>query len=118
MLREVGLVLFLACVGVRVGDQFVATLTQGDGLIWMAWATLITLVPVLTVGIVARAVYRVDYPSLCGLLVGSMTGAPALSFATDLTGSEAPNISYATVYPLVMLLRVLSAQAIVMLLVR
>ncbi len=118
MLREVGLVLFLACVGVRVGDQFVATLTQGDGLIWMAWATLITLAPVLVVGIVARAVFRVDYSSLCGLLVGSMTGAPALSFATDLTGSEAPNISYATVYPLVMLLRVLSAQAIVMLLVR
>ncbi len=118
ILREVGIVLFLACVGLRAGDQFLATLVNGDGLRWMAWATLITLVPLLVVALVARAVYRVNYLSLCGLLAGSMTDPPALAFATNITGSDAPNVSYATVYPLVMLLRVLSAQAIVLLLVR
>ncbi|BCW97290.1 MAG: putative transport protein [Armatimonadota bacterium] len=118
ILREVGIVLFLACVGLRAGDQFVATLVNGDGLQWMAWATLITLVPLLVVALVARAIYRVNYLSLCGLLAGSMTDPPALAFATNITGSDAPNVSYATVYPLVMLLRVLSAQAIVLLLVR
>jgi putative transport protein len=118
ILREVGIVLFLACVGLRAGDQFVATLVNGDGLRWMAWATLITLVPLLVVALVARAIYRVNYLSLCGLLAGSMTDPPALAFATNITGSDAPNVSYATVYPLVMLLRVLSAQAIVLLLVR
>ncbi|MGQ9808901.1 MAG: putative transporter [Armatimonadota bacterium] len=118
ILREVGIVLFLACVGLRAGDQFVATLVNGDGLRWMAWATLITLVPLLVVALIARAIYRVNYLSLCGLLAGSMTDPPALAFATNITGSDAPNVSYATVYPLVMLLRVLSAQAIVLLLVR
>lgn len=118
MLREVGIVMFLACVGLRAGDQFVATLTRGDGFAWMAWATLITLVPLLVVALIARAVYRVNYLSLCGVLAGSMTDPPALAFATGMTGTDAPNVSYATVYPLVMLLRVLSAQAIVMLLVR
>ncbi|MEJ5299101.1 MAG: putative transporter, partial [Armatimonadota bacterium] len=115
ILREVGIVLFLACVGLRAGDQFVATLVNGDGLQWMAWATIITLAPLLVVALVARAIYRVNYLSLCGLLAGSMTDPPALAFATNITGSDAPNVSYATVYPLVMLLRVLSAQAIVLL---
>ncbi len=114
ILREVGIVLFLASVGLMSGDKFLATL-QGPGLTWMALAAIITLVPLLAVGFIARAVYKLNYLSICGLLAGSMTDPPALAFAGAITGSEAPSVSYATVYPLVMLLRVLSAQAIVLL---
>ncbi len=117
MMREVGIVLFLSCVGLRAGEEFVATLTHGNGLEWMAWAMLITLVPLLTVAFIARAFYRLNFVSLCGLLAGSMTDPPALAFAISLNNSDAPSISYATVYPMVMLARVVTAQAIVMLLV-
>lgn len=116
VLREVGIALFLACVGLRSGDKFIETLVAGDGLFWMGMGALITLAPLVLVGLAARAIYRVNYLSLCGLLAGSMTDPPALAFAGSITGSDAPNISYATVYPLVMLLRVLSAQLMVLLL--
>jgi putative transport protein len=116
MLREIGIVLFLACVGLKSGDQFINTLTQGAGFYWMAMAGLITIVPILTIGFVGRLIYKVNYLTLCGLLAGSMTDPPALAFAGTITGSEAPSVSYATVYPLVMLLRVLSAQTMVLIL--
>jgi putative transport protein len=115
MLRELGIVLFLACVGLNSGDTFVATL-KGPGLLWMLYAALVTLVPLLVVAMIARAYFKLNYLTLCGLLAGSMTDPPALAFAGAMTGSDAPSVSYATVYPLVMLLRVLSAQAMVMLL--
>jgi len=115
LLREVGIVLFLAAVGLRSGDQFLQTLA-GPGLLWMGYGALITLVPLLVVGFAARIFYKLNYLSLCGLLAGSMTDPPALAFAGAMTGSESPSIAYATVYPLVMLLRVLSAQAMVILL--
>jgi putative transport protein len=114
LLREVGIVLFLACVGLKSGDRFVATLTEGHGLYWMACGVVITLLPLLLVAFFARLVYKLDYFSLCGLLAGSMTDPPALAFAGSLTGSEVPSIAYATVYPLVMLLRVLAAQGMVL----
>jgi len=114
MLREVGITLFLACVGLKAGDKFIHTLTQGDGLYWMACATLITLVPILVVGIYARLVKKLNYMTLCGLLAGSMTDPPALAFANSMASSDAPSVSYATVYPLVMILRILCAQLIVM----
>jgi putative transport protein len=114
MLRELGIVLFLACVGLKAGDQFIHTLTQGPGLYWMGCASLITLVPLLVVGLVARAIYKLNYTSICGVLSGSMTDPPALAFANTMAGSDAPSISYATVYPLTMLLRVLSAQLLVL----
>ncbi len=114
MLREVGIALFLACVGLRSGDRFVATLVQGDGLTWLGLAALITLVPLLVVGLVARVFLKLNYLSLCGLLSGSMTDPPALAFVTQLTGSEGPSIAYATVYPLTMFLRVLCAQFMVL----
>lgn len=118
MLRELGIVLFLSCVGLRAGDQFVATLTQGDGFRWLLFGAMITLVPILTVAFIARYFMKLNYASLCGLLAGSMTDPPALAFAGATTGSEAPYISYATVYPLVMLMRVLGAQALVLMLMR
>ncbi len=118
MLREVGIVLFLSCVGLRAGDQFVQVLLHGSGWWWMGAAALITVVPLVCVGLVARGVYRLNYVSLCGLLAGSMTDPPALAFAGSVAHSDAPSISYATVYPLVMLLRVISAQALVLLFVR
>jgi putative transport protein len=114
MLRELGIVLFLACVGLKSGDQFIHTLTQGPGLYWMGCAALITLIPLLLVGLVARAIYKLNYTSICGVLSGSMTDPPALAFANTMAGSDAPSISYATVYPLTMLLRVLSAQLLVL----
>jgi putative transport protein len=118
MLREIGIVLFLAAVGLKAGDRFVETLVDGPGLSWMAWGAVVTLVPLLVVSLVGRAVMGLNYLTLCGLLAGSMTDPPALSFANNVTGSDAPSLSYATVYPLTMILRVLSAQLLVLYLVR
>jgi putative transport protein len=114
-IREIGIVLFLACVGLRSGDQFLDTLRNGDGFYWMAVATLITILPLLVVGFIGRFVYKVNFLTLCGVLAGSMTDPPALAFANTVSQSDAPSVSYATVYPLTMLLRVLSAQALVLL---
>lgn len=116
MVRELGIVLFLAAVGIRSGGNFINTLTSnhGQGFYWMALASLITFVPLMLVAFVARAFYKLNYLTLCGLLAGSMTDPPALAFAGHMTGSDAPSVSYATVYPLVMLLRVLAAQIIVL----
>jgi putative transport protein len=117
-LRETGIVLFLAAVGLGAGDVFVETLVHGAGLLWMACGAAITVVPLLVVALVARAALKMNYLTLCGLLAGSMTDPPALSFASSVTGSEAPSVAYATVYPLTMILRVLSAQLLVLYLVR
>lgn len=114
MLRELGITLFLACVGLKAGDQFVATLTQGPGLKWMGCAALITFLPLSLVGLVARWYYKLNFTSICGVLAGSMTDPPALAFANTMTGSDAPSVSYATVYPLTMLLRVVAAQLLVL----
>lgn len=118
MLREIGIVLFLASVGLRSGDRFVETLVDGDGLYWMGLATVITLVPLLLVACFARSMFKMNYLHLCGLLSGSMTDPPALAFAVSSTGSDTPTVAYATVYPLTMILRVLVAQAMVLLLMR
>lgn len=115
MIRELGIVLFLTAVGLISGDKFVETLVQGDGLYWMALSTLITFIPIFIVALVAKAIYKMNYLTICGVLAGSMTDPPALAFATGIVPhSDAPNVSYATVYPLVMLLRVLSAQIMVL----
>ncbi len=116
-LREIGIVLFLAVVGLLSGGRFVDTLVEGDGLSWMGYGALITLIPLLTVGIVARMFAKMNYLTLCGLLAGSMTDPPALAFANGLhSSSEASALSYATVYPLVMFLRILSPQLLAILL--
>jgi putative transport protein len=118
MLREVGLVLFLGSVGLRAGGHFVETVVDGPGLAWMGWAAVITLAPVLAVAVAARAALGINYLSLCGLLAGSMTDPPALSFATALNRSEAPALAYVTVYPLAIILRVVAAQILVLVLAR
>jgi putative transport protein len=115
MLRELGISLFLACVGLKAGDSFVATL-QGDGMMWMGYGALITAVPLLIVGFVARVFMKMNFMNLCGLLAGSMTDPPALAFATSVAGNESPSVAYATVYPLTMILRVLYAQTLILLL--
>jgi len=118
LLREVGIVLFLAAVGVRAGDRFVETLVHGDGFYWMANAAAITLLPILIAALLARYLLRLRYHFTCGLLAGSMTDPPALAFASSLAKTSDPVVAYATVYPLTQLLRALSAQLIVLLFVR
>jgi putative transport protein len=113
-LRELGIILFLACVGLKAGSRFVEILLHGDGLIWMASAALITVVPLLSVGLVARLFLRQNFMNICGVLAGTMTDPPALAFANNISDSDAPSVAYATVYPLTMLLRILAAQAIVL----
>ena len=116
MLREVGITMFLAAVGIKSGEKFVAVLTGGDGLRWFLFGAVITIVPLLLVGVIARAWKKLNYAELCGLLAGSMTDPPALAFAHQVTESDAPAVAYATVYPLTMLLRVFAAQLVVFLL--
>ncbi|PLX37321.1 MAG: putative transporter [Hyphomicrobiales bacterium] len=113
-LRELGIVLFLAAVGLKAGDKFVETLLNGDGFVWMGYAVLITLVPLLVVGFVGRLIFKVNYLSLSGVLAGSMTDPPALAFANAMSPAAAQSIAYATVYPLVMCLRILAPQILVL----
>lgn len=116
-LRELGIVLFLSVVGLKSGGQFLETLVQGPGLSWMAYGMLITLIPLLIVGVLARAAGQVNYLSLCGLLAGSMTDPPALAFANAMhPTSGAASLTYATVYPLVMCLRIIAPQLLALLL--
>lgn len=117
LLRDLGLILFLAGVGYRAGDQFFRTLTYGTGWLWMACAFLITFVPLMIGAAVARARYKMNYLSLCGFLAGCMN-SPTLSFANALAASDAPAITFATVYPLVMLLRIMTAQGLVLFFLR
>jgi putative transport protein len=115
-LREMGIVLFLACVGLKSGSEFLNTLLSQSGAIWLAAGFLITVLPILIVGIVARTWLKMNYITLTGLVAGSMTDPPALAFAHTLTKSDGPSISYASVYPLTMLLRIFCAQVLVLLL--
>ncbi|OAM87337.1 putative transporter [Termitidicoccus mucosus] len=112
-LREIGIVLFLACVGLKSGDMFFQYLFSVQGLGWMALGTAITLVPVMFTAWMARRFARLPLPETCGLLAGSMTDPPALAFAQQTHEGTGTSVAYATVYPLVMLLRVLTAQMLV-----
>ncbi len=112
MLREVGLAMFLAAVGLASGEGFVSALLSG-GYVWMLYALIIAIVPLLLVGIFARKYYKMDYYTLMGTLAGSMTNPIALTYANNIAGSDMPAISYATVYPLVMFLRVVIAQCMI-----
>lgn len=118
LLRELGIALFLACAGLKAGEHFFQILREGDGLKWMLCGAAITLVPLLLVGFAARWLGKLNYLNLCGLLSGSMTDPPALAFANAVTGSDAPSVAYATVYPLTMLLRIVVAQLLVLFLCR
>ncbi|PJG82930.1 putative transporter [Caviibacterium pharyngocola] len=116
-LREIGIVLFLAVVGLKSGGNFVDTLVNGAGLEWMGYGVLITLIPLIITGVIARLYVKLNYLTLCGLLAGSMTDPPALAFANAIKeDSGAAALSYATVYPLVMFLRIISPQLLAILL--
>ncbi|KYK92657.1 putative transporter [Aggregatibacter actinomycetemcomitans] len=116
-LREIGIVLFLAVVGLKSGGSFLDTLLNGSGLEWMGYGVVITLIPLLITGIVARLYSKLNYLSLCGVLAGSMTDPPALAFANAIKEeSGAAALSYATVYPLAMFLRIISPQLLALLL--
>ena len=114
MLREIGIVMFLASVGIKSGENFISTLVSGDGLKWLGYGAMITLVPLLLIGFIARISLKRNYFEICGLLSGSMTDPPALAFANGIAQSEAPSIAYATVYPLVMFLRIFMAQLLIL----
>ena len=115
-LRELGIVLFLSVVGLKSGGDFVNTLVNGEGLSWIGYGALITAVPLITVGILARMLAKMNYLTMCGMLAGSMTDPPALAFANNLhPTSGAAARSYATVYPLVMFLRIITPQLLAVL---
>ncbi|MCQ2090527.1 MAG: putative transporter [Fibrobacter sp.] len=116
MLRELGITLFLTCVGLNAGIKFFDVLLNGDGFYYMGLAALITFIPLMVAGVVGKLVFKVNYLSLCGMIAGSMTDPPALAFANGLSNSEAVNVGYASVYPLTMLLRILSGQVLAILL--
>lgn len=114
MLREIGIALFLACVGLNAGEDFVDTVVNGGGYAWVGYGFIITFVPLILIGIVARAVYKINYFTLMGLIAGSTTDPPALAYSNNISGNDMPSVGYATVYPLTMFLRVLSAQLLVL----
>ena len=114
MLREIGLVLFLASVGIKAGAGFWDTVVQGDGLKYVYTGFLITVIPILIVGTIARLKYRFNYFTIMGMIAGTYTDPPALAYANQLCSKEAPAIGYSTVYPLSMFLRILTAQLIIL----
>lgn len=115
MLREVGLVLFLASVGIKAGENFVQMVVEGDGVLYVGVGFLITFIPLIITGIIARWHHRVNYFTLMGLIAGSNTDPPALAYANQIAGNDAPAVGYSTVYPLTMFLRILTAQLLVLL---
>ena len=115
MIREIGISLFLACVGLEAGEGFIDTLVHGDGMKWILYGALITAVPVLTGGFIGKYVLKLDYNTLTGVLSGACTNPPALAYASEQDGgSDKTSVAYATVYPLSMFLRVLAAQLMVL----
>jgi len=115
MLREIGLVLFLASVGIKAGANFVNTVVGGDGLLYVMCGFLITIIPILIIGIIARKIYKFNYFTIMGMLAGATTDPPALAYANSSCSKDAPSIGYSTVYPLSMFLRIFTAQLIVLL---
>ena len=114
MLREIGIVLFLASVGIDAGANFVQTVVEGDGLLYVGSGFLITVIPLLIIGTIARLYYKVNYFPLMGLIAGSNTDPPALAYANQTTSGDAPAVGYSTVYPLSMFLRILTGQMILL----
>ena len=115
MIREIGISLFLTCVGLEAGEGFVDTLVHGDGMKWIVYGALITVIPVLAGGFIGKYVLRLDYNTLTGVLSGACTNPPALAYASEQDrDSDKTGVAYATVYPLSMFLRVLAAQLMVL----
>jgi putative transport protein len=113
-LREIGIVLFLTCVGLKSGSRFLEVLISGSGVYWILAGAFLTLFPLVLVGFVARIIVKLDFATICGFLAGSMTDPPALAFAGTITNSDRPLVAYAAVYPLVMILRVFVVQILIL----
>lgn len=113
MLREIGIALFLACVGLGAGENFVETVLNG-GYKWIGYGVIITVVPLLIIGFIGRKICKLNYFTLIGMISGSMTDPPALSYSNSIAGNDAPSVGYATVYPLTMFLRVITAQLMIL----
>ena len=116
MLREIGIALFLASVGIKAGANFVSTVVDGDGLLYVGCGFLITVIPLLIMGAVARFHYKMNYFMLMGLIAGSNTDPPALAYSNQTAGNNAPAVGYSTVYPVSMFLRILTAQLLILIL--
>ena len=114
MLREIGITLFLACVGIGAGDGFIDTIVNNGGLSWIGYGFVITTIPLLIIGTIGRYFFKLNYFTLMGLIAGSTTDPPALAYANMTAGNDAPAVGYATVYPLTMFLRVLTAQLLIL----
>ena len=114
MLREIGITLFLACVDISAGDGFVDTIVNNGGFAWIGYGFIITTVPLLIIGCIGRYFCKVNYFTLMGLIAGSTTDPPALAYSNATAGNDAPSVGYATVYPLTMFLRVLTAQLLIL----
>ena len=114
MLREIGLVLFLASVGIKAGANFFETVVEGDGLLYVLTGFLITVIPILIIGPIARMRYKFNYFTIAGMIAGTYTDPPALAYSNSICSKEAPALGYSTVYPLSMFLRIFTAQIIVL----
>ena len=114
MLREIGLVLFLASVGIKAGAGFFETVIEGDGLLYVLTGFLITIIPILIIGPIARMRYKFNYFTIAGMIAGTYTDPPALAYANSICSKEAPAVGYSTVYPLSMFLRIFTAQIVVL----
>ena len=116
MLREIGIALFLASVGIDAGDSFLHTIVNGDGIYYIAYGALITTIPIIIIGIIGRTIFKLNYFTLMGLISGSTTNPAALAYSSQSANNDSPAVAYSTVYPLTMFLRIISGQLILLLL--
>ena len=114
MLRELGICMFLAAVGIGAGSGFAETVFNETGMWWVIYGFIITFVPLMIVGLIARGVYKINYLTIMGMMSGGYTDPPALAYANQSSGTDAPAVAYSTVYPLSMFLRVVAAQALIL----
>ena len=114
LMRELGICLFLASVGISSGQGFAETVFNTTGMWWVIWGFIITVVPLIIIGSIARAVYKINFLTIMGLMSGGCTDPPALAYANNSTGNDAPAVAYSTVYPLTMFLRVVAAQVLIL----
>lgn len=113
MIRELGICIFLACVGLGTGEDFVRTIATESGLVWIAYGAAITMVPVILGGLIGRYVFHINYFTLMGVLAGANTNPPALAYANDMTRSDSPSVGYSSVYPFAMFLRIIVIQILI-----
>ena len=117
MLREMGISLFLASVGISAGGQFLDTIVHGDGLLWVGYGAIITMIPAVIITVVARKFHKLNYGTIMGLIAGSTTNPSALAYANQTAGNDTPAVAYSTVYPLTMFLRIVIAQLLILIMV-